>query len=477
MTFPVPIFTNETYAGNAGVGYGTTGHPIDLPAVSAGDGLIIALTVRFSSGSGARFDTVTNWPKMYDAGGLTNGTAFYHECDGTEGASITIPTAGGTGGQWLAFIIRVPAAEKPDWDTTPPTGSGTPFTADTDPWTQSGTLSASTAGDNVYVAIAHQHTIGEVVSSYPSNFTDNQQRVTSSGSGSACAANLATRNLNSSSISGVSYDFSNGATGCLGVICIPPVPSGGGTTYDNSIDVDVAFDDAVASAVEYGATITVAFVNDAEVTAAVEYGASVDVDFIVDAEKSAQTEMSAGIDVDVAVASEATAAVEYGASISESIEFDAVQSGQLDMGASFDTGIAVDVSDAVQMDMGASITIAVDLLSDPTSLDVVDGTIGEGFAMGVSFASSMEYGARIDVDVAFDDVVQAATEYGAGIAVGLVFDDAASGLLDMSASITTATSFGTLFIATGGDAPVTPASRIFIVPRDERIFIVDINGS
>lgn len=196
-----------------------------LPAVSAGDGLIALLTLRTDDGT-ADVNAVSGWTQLYKGkGGQTFGLALYHKCDGTEGSSQNVTFTGSMDHRVLT-MLHLPAATIADWDVTPPEAIFTEHTTSADPMDVTGSLSPmGGAKDYLAIAVAHQQTSLRSAT-YP--YPDNNTREESSASGSACAHDFCSDEINSATISGPSWDMSQATQGVAALIVVHPAGSSGG---------------------------------------------------------------------------------------------------------------------------------------------------------------------------------------------------------------------------------------------------------
>lgn len=189
-TYPL---VRDITTGNDG-GVGATNHTVNLPSgIAAGERLIVMF-------AGREPDDVTfpaGWTELYDTGnaGQACQAGAYRDCDGTEGASITVTTTVNRRSAWQVWRLsrgNFIASAAPEVGTVATGNSANP-----DPPTVAPSWGGSVPTLFIVSAAIKESVTPPSVSSWPTNYADNQTQVT--GAGTNHALHAASRQASTSS--------------------------------------------------------------------------------------------------------------------------------------------------------------------------------------------------------------------------------------------------------------------------------------
>jgi hypothetical protein len=193
VAFPVVAATNETAVSTAG-----TSHVLNLPAnIAAGNLLVIILD---KGSTQASFNSLAGWTEIVDEN-LANGiTVWARQADGAEGSTVTFTSDASTRSASFSYRITgaIPLSVQAPQLSTVATGTSTAPNA---------TTCTPTGGAKDYLWITFFGMAGEqaddesVVTTFPTNYTDNQLEKTCGVAGTNLGGMIgaASRNLNAAS--------------------------------------------------------------------------------------------------------------------------------------------------------------------------------------------------------------------------------------------------------------------------------------
>ena len=221
MAFPaIAAITSGTQTSNS------TSHSVTLTDAAAGELLLVLL----QAGSAISWTMPSGWTSISAASGSVVAARI---ADGTEPASVTFTSSSSNKSSHL--FIRVTGAHA----STLPTAANTNYGGSTSTFDPPNLAPSGGANNYLWLAVAFRRAaVG--VSSYPTDYSDNQTNVT----GSDNAVAVATRELNASSENPAAYTLASSTIGSARTVAIYPMAS----ASTGSVAVTEAADTLTASA-------------------------------------------------------------------------------------------------------------------------------------------------------------------------------------------------------------------------------------
>jgi hypothetical protein len=237
LTFPsAPSITTSQQSSD------TTTHVISLGTYAAGDLLIILFT---SDGNAGGITKPTGWSDLpgtgSDGANNVNVGAWYLVATGSEGSSVNVTT--GSTQRSSTILLRYTSHDSSQAPEAVSFAGGSSVNPD------SGAITASVADrDCQYITWYGKDRLDNNVSTYPTNYDDNQTAHNDGGTGTpagGCAMAMATRNLNTNAAENPGQ-FALAATEqwAAGTIVVYG-PTGGGNINTNTLESTVAVADAL----------------------------------------------------------------------------------------------------------------------------------------------------------------------------------------------------------------------------------------
>lgn len=281
---------------------------VNMPATVVADDLLLAFISTSSTGT----VTASGWTRFdhNDVGGV-RGSVFYKVAAGDEGGT-TVDFTTTSSATWAALVMRVS-----QWGGTVGTDfdfTGAQFSSSNSSAPNPPSVTAGWGSDkNLYITTMLGGKDDATVSSYPTNYDDNQTYVSSgAGAGSGAEAACSTRNLEASSDDPGTYTLSEAEAchswtfvvkpGTSGGVCLAPAAELAGEGVGSA-----AIDAALSTSITLNAELNITTAADALIQAGVLLEAEVSASAVVDASLTTEVQLTGELSVPVSADAALTA--------------------------------------------------------------------------------------------------------------------------------------------------------------------------